>query len=65
MRFDVEHQLDRFDGLYRELLDGHERRPRPDPRKEERLGTLDLLRKELSALETRRERLQKEVWGRR
>jgi hypothetical protein len=63
-RFDVEHQLDRFDGLYRELLDGHERRPRPDPRKEERLETLDLLRKELSALETRRERLQKEVWGR-
>ena len=30
MHFDVEHQLDRFDGLYRELLDGHERRPRPD-----------------------------------
>ena len=63
-RFDVEYQLDRFEELYRDLLDGHERKPRPDPRKEDRLETLELMRKELSALETRRERLRKEVWGR-
>jgi glycosyltransferase involved in cell wall biosynthesis len=63
-RFDVEGQLDHFEELYRELLDGHERRPRTDPRKEERLETLEMLRKELSGLETRRERLRKEVWGR-
>jgi glycosyltransferase involved in cell wall biosynthesis len=62
--FDMEQQLDRFDALYRDLLDGDERRPRRDPRKEERLETLDLLRKELRALETRRELLEKEVRGR-